>query len=112
MVSTRSETARAGEVKSEGFTLLRKRRSEGAPSLKPMPKAERRPRAESDSIVYTRHLRLGGWVEVMSEELPAKLARAVPRVSVAMASAPPRGRGARRRAGASRSLSSAAGGRP
>ena len=89
MVSTRSATA----VTSEGFTLLRKRSSEGAPTLTPLPKAERRPRAESDSVVYTRHLRLGGWVEVMSEELPPKLARALPRVSVAVA-APPAGAGA------------------
>ena len=42
MVSTRSATA----VTSEGFTLLRKRSSEGAPTLTPLPKAERRPRAD------------------------------------------------------------------
>ena len=88
MVSTRSEMARAAEAESEGFTLLRKRRSEGAPSLKPMPKAERRPRAP---VLALPHPPLEG---VAQEVLlaPGGHARGHPALSAAIS--PPRTVGA------------------
>ena len=73
MVSTRSATA----VTSEGFTLLRKRSSEGAPTLTPLPKAERRPRAERVGVLWVFVVRVGGRVlRIVRRVVAVVLARA------------------------------------